>query len=206
MRRKIALLLISMVMLVSGSFAQDAVTYYKQGDTFQTSGQFFEAVKSYDKAIELDQKYVDAYVKRGQCKRQLKPPDYNGSLADLIKAIELDPKSFVAYNSRGGTYKAMMKYDLAMSDFNKAIELDSKNEKALYNRGTLWLDTKEWNIPKPSPISPSPSTASHHMCFPTFNGPRPTKPLREIKMHWLTMIKLCLWNQNTPMPSTTVLH
>lgn len=140
----LALLLISMVMLGSGTSAQDAVTYYKQGDTFQTSGQFVEAVKSYDKAIELDNKYVDAFIKRGQCKRQLKPPDYNGSLVDLSRAIKLDPKSFVAYNSRGGTYKAMMKYDLAMSDFNKAIELDSKSEKALYNRGTLWLDTKEY--------------------------------------------------------------
>ena len=144
MRRTLALLLILAIIPISGIFAEDAKTFYNQGDALQKDSKFAEAVKAYDKAIELDQKYADAYVKRGQCKRSLNPPDYKGSIADFNKAIELDPKSYTAYNSRGITYKDMKDYDRAQADYGKAIQIDPKNYKAFYNRGFLNLIQKDY--------------------------------------------------------------
>ena len=117
--------------------AESSQAYGKQGDALQENGKFVDATRAYDRAIELDPKCLDAYVHRGQCNRQLDPPDLDASLADFNKAIEIDPKSYTAYNGRGITYKDMKKYDLALSDYGRAIEIDPKNYKAYYNRGYL---------------------------------------------------------------------
>ena len=45
------------------------------------------------------------------------------AMADLTKAIELEPGSAAAYYSRGLIYKDMKKYDLAVTDFRKVADL-----------------------------------------------------------------------------------
>lgn len=57
-----------------------------------------EVMHDYDKAVELDTKYVDAYFQRGFAKFELK--DYQGAISDYDKVIELDPLHIAAYNSR----------------------------------------------------------------------------------------------------------
>lgn len=64
--------------------------------------------------------------------------DNRGTVADLNKAIALNPKLAVAYLVRG----ALKDVDLndvrgALADYNLAIALDPKSVKAYYNRGNL---------------------------------------------------------------------
>jgi tetratricopeptide (TPR) repeat protein len=49
---------------------------------------------------------------------------YDQALADLNRAIELNPENASALASRGETYRLMERYDEALADFNRAIELD----------------------------------------------------------------------------------
>jgi tetratricopeptide (TPR) repeat protein len=49
---------------------------------------------------------------------------YDEALADLNRAIELDPSYAWAIGSHGQTYQAMERYDEALADLNRAIELD----------------------------------------------------------------------------------
>jgi tetratricopeptide (TPR) repeat protein len=56
----------------------------------------------------------------------------------LDKAIELDPDYNEAYNSRGGMYKRLGKYEQAIADYNKAIELDPNYATAYNNRGSAY--------------------------------------------------------------------
>ena len=67
-----------------------------------TLKQHQEAIADYDKAIELNPKYFNAYYNRGTAKDGLK--QYKESIADYDKAIELDPKYFDAYYNRGFAY------------------------------------------------------------------------------------------------------
>ena len=65
--------------------------------------------------------------------------DYYGAIADLNKAIELDPNDAKAYYNRGLSKGNLKDYYGAISDFNKSIELDPRSI-AYYNRG--WLKHK----------------------------------------------------------------
>ncbi len=52
---------------------------------------------------------------------------YELALADLNRAIELDPSLTVAYLNRGFVHKEKGQYVLAITDFNKVIELSSSS-------------------------------------------------------------------------------
>ena len=103
------------------------------------------AITDYNKAIELDPKYVLAYNNRGRAYADNKK-DYDRAITDYNKAIELDPKYAYAYNNRGRVYAYNKKdYDRAITDYNRAIELDPKYVHAYNNRGSAYENKKDAN-------------------------------------------------------------
>src|SRR5580700_6899245 len=56
--------------------------------------------------------------------------DLDGSIADCTKAIELNPKFFIAYDNRGNAKRAKGDLDGAIDDYSKAIEIYPKNPDA----------------------------------------------------------------------------
>jgi tetratricopeptide (TPR) repeat protein len=81
---------------------------------------------------ELAQAYLDrgrAYGDKG---------DADNEMADLDKAIELDPKNADAYATRGSAYGDKGDYDSEIGDETKAIELDPENATAYYDRGSAY--------------------------------------------------------------------
>ena len=99
------------------------------------STDYNEKLKYYDKAIEHNPEYADAYINRGLVKNELK--DYEGSIADYDKAIELDSCCSLAYNNRGYTKHKKGDYEGALADYNKAILLNPKLNIALDNKAKL---------------------------------------------------------------------
>ena len=53
----------------------------------------------YTSALSENPNFMDAYINRGLVNNELK--DYDASIADYDKAIELDSKCALAYNNRG---------------------------------------------------------------------------------------------------------
>jgi tetratricopeptide (TPR) repeat protein len=95
------------------------------------------ALHDYNKAIELNPKYADAYFGRGVTYHSFSKHDE--AISDYNKAIELNPKYADAYYNRGLIYGGLGKYDNSFSDLNKAIELNPKYANAYYNRGVVYL-------------------------------------------------------------------
>ena len=60
--------------------------------------------------------------------------NYDRSIAECDKAIDVDPKFAMAYNTCCSAYNDKKDYDRAMAYCNKAIELDPKNDVAYDNR------------------------------------------------------------------------
>ncbi len=119
--------------------ARDAVAYYIRGLTSAAIDEQERAIADYNKAIELDPVYIDAYVARGRAYSSERYDDAR-ALADYSKAIELDPKNARAYRARGSFYLDQVSDhgDRALPDYNKAIELDPGDSEAYLQRGLLY--------------------------------------------------------------------
>ena len=63
-----------------------------------------------------------AFEERGDSRRLA--DRYDEALADLTRAIELDPERVSAISGRGAVYREMERYDEALADFTRAMELD----------------------------------------------------------------------------------
>jgi tetratricopeptide (TPR) repeat protein len=95
--------------------APTAEDLYKQGTDSFKKGKYQEAIKSYNAAIKVKPKYVEAYIGRGAVYSRL--IDDNQAIKDYTMAIGLDPKNPNAYVKRGDSYRNIYKYQEAMHDY-----------------------------------------------------------------------------------------
>lgn len=115
-----------------------AINQYQQGLNSLAAGKFKQALFEFDRAIELDPEYIQAYIERGNTKDAIR--DLPGAYADFSKAITLDPKSAPAYYNRGTISTKIGKHQAAIADFTAAISIDPKYAAAYMNRGNNYDD------------------------------------------------------------------
>jgi len=113
-----------------------AIDWFEKGNALITAGKYKEGVEAYTSAIELDPKYVDAFIFRGIAYRAL--GDNRQAIKDFGKAIEMDPKYTKAYVNRGDSYGELGDHRQAIKDYDKAIQVDTKLAPAYYNRGIAY--------------------------------------------------------------------
>jgi tetratricopeptide (TPR) repeat protein len=92
------------------------------------------ALRYYTKAIEVDSSYAEAYYSRGTSKMQLF--DFDGAIADLNKALELEPYLDLAYANRA--FARIRKYQFKNSrpiSRNKAVTVFAESQKIDYPPG-----------------------------------------------------------------------
>ncbi|MBU0606132.1 MAG: tetratricopeptide repeat protein [Candidatus Omnitrophica bacterium] len=108
-----------------------------RGKVYQDKGDIDQALSDYNKAIELNSEYADAYNNRGNAYTQ--KDNFDQALSDYNKAIELNPKYVDAYSNRGNAYTQKGNPDQGISDCNKAIEINPKYADAYSNRGIAYI-------------------------------------------------------------------
>ena len=125
---KKTLLLLLMTIACSNFYGQTAQDYFKQGNQKYLKNDFGAADKDFTKAIELNPKYVDAYINRGRL-RHNKLKDDKAAIKDFDKVIELDPKNADAYFYRANAYRNLKEFKKACADWTKAAELGNMDAK-----------------------------------------------------------------------------
>lgn len=111
-----------LVLTVSGhAQISKALEAYNQGIEFQDRGDNVNALRLYDKAIELNPRMFDAYNNRANLK--LATGDQAGAIADFSKAIEISPEYPLSFYNRGNIHLEKNEYDAAIRDFSSAIKL-----------------------------------------------------------------------------------
>ena len=111
--------------------------YLNRGALSCAYARYFEALRDYDKAVEMEPANGDCYYERGITKMDADLLDT--AIEDYTKAIELKPGMAGAYNNRGICYYRKEEYATAIADYNKAIELDPKSGLPYNNRGMAKL-------------------------------------------------------------------
>lgn len=60
------------------------------------------------------------------------------AISNFTKAIEIDPRSEIAYTERGHVYVEECQYDEAIEDYTNAIQINTRIAEAYYNRGNTY--------------------------------------------------------------------
>lgn len=144
----------------------NSYVYYNRGDSYFLSKQYELAIADFSKSIELNPKFSFAYIRRGLSYYDIITQAYFKSIesnvpltdimtekerfsyydliiADLTKAIQLEPNFIYPYTVRGNAYSDKGQYDLALADFDKVIELDKTYAQAYYFKGLMFEGLKK---------------------------------------------------------------
>src|SRR5690606_20223713 len=109
----------------------DAEAYNMRGTALGRGGKYREALKDFDRAIQLNPRFYQAYANRALIWRSLN--DYNRALADYEAALRINPSYDAAYIGRGSVLRLMGRTDEAFRDFERAIQLDTTDARAYHN-------------------------------------------------------------------------
>ena len=100
--------------------------YYLMGNECITKAHDANAaIRCFDKALNLNPNYVEAWVRKGVTLLDL-GEDYDAQVC-LNKAVKLSPKSFKARYNRGKCLLKLKYYDEAILDFQQAISIKPKH-------------------------------------------------------------------------------
>ena len=102
------------------------------------AGNYREAISSMDKVLQINDRKIDAYVKRGDIFREW---GYNEqALADYNKALSLDKENYAARSGRAYLYASIQENRRALADYDTMLGMNPNDTIALYNRGCLMAD------------------------------------------------------------------
>jgi tetratricopeptide (TPR) repeat protein len=130
------------------------------GTILDLQHKYSQAIRAYDKAIELDPKYVAAWFNRGHAlisDETLKSPERLYEAIDAFnRAIELDPENVISWSGKGlalrkiaqeseEEYAKSAYYDEALHAFDKAIEFNPLYYKAWHWKGYVLFEKGHYN-------------------------------------------------------------
>lgn len=110
--------------------------YHRSGVAHADKADFYRAIAAYNKAIERNPNYFDAYQSRGIAYGAL--GNFDHALAEFNKAMELNPNDPFTYMNRANVYMFKKESDKVLADYGKAIELYSELAEAYLSRGLFY--------------------------------------------------------------------
>jgi len=125
------------------SMQNDPGVYYRRAQQHMLTDPGY-AITLYNRAIELDPEYEEAYYQRGLAERAVGNPQ--AALADVERALELHPNEPNYIFARGNLYKDLGDIEAALADFSRAIELRPEYPVPYYNRANTYYDLGELEL------------------------------------------------------------
>ena len=117
----------------SYSTPRTAQDFYNRGTQRTQQKEYRLAIEDYTKAIKLNPKFVDAYLKR--CEMRYKMSDNQGVLDDCYQIFQIDPNIAKAHYYQGRARYSLGYTQPAIESYNLAIAKDANYPQAYYYRG-----------------------------------------------------------------------
>ncbi len=96
-------------------------------------GNFDEAIKCHDEALQINQLKTSAWVNKGNCLRALNRIEE--AVKCYEKALLLDPLESIAWNNKANILNCLTRYEEAISCLDKALDIDPQLADAWNNKG-----------------------------------------------------------------------
>ena len=139
--------------IIQDNLQQEVQEHPRWPDMWNRLGQKFayhddhvEAIKCFDKAIEINPRDASGFQHRSVAYR--KKGLYDQAISDLNKVFELTPRGArdaMTYNHRGIAYYHKGLYDQAIADYNKAQELNPGDADTYWNRAVAYYSKGEYD-------------------------------------------------------------
>ncbi len=113
--------------------SQEAKELFNEGVDRCDAGDLEGAIALYEKALEIDPKYHEAWNGLGNALNGF--GRYSEAKAAFEKVLEIDPKSHIPWNGLGNALNNLSRYSEAKAAFEKVLEIDPNSNPALYGLG-----------------------------------------------------------------------
>jgi tetratricopeptide (TPR) repeat protein len=134
----------SLIALDTVTRQEENATYlYKLGVEKLEQKCFPEAIKLYDKYIQVNPRDIRAYNNRGSAYQQL--GKYVQAILDFTKAIECNPECVEPYVNRAACLQELGKLDDAFRDIEMALKISPDLAEAYLRRGLLYDENGDLN-------------------------------------------------------------
>lgn len=120
---------------IASAYPDAARAQLDLGFTYGAGNQFDKAIQCYQKAVELNPKWVGGYTALVNAYIFTEPKDFKKAEENALKAVELAPKSPGAEIALGDCYRAQNNLEKAREAYGKAIELDPNASEGYYKKG-----------------------------------------------------------------------
>jgi tetratricopeptide (TPR) repeat protein len=115
---------------------------FKRSGYYYLQSDFERAIQYYTQDIEHEPQQPTHYLARAACYLNLLQKEK--AVADVERALKLNPKSTFALQLRGEIYSLDKNFDAALDYFARAQEINPHWAVTYFDRGTVLLDKKEF--------------------------------------------------------------
>jgi tetratricopeptide (TPR) repeat protein len=120
----------------------NANDWYKEGTISAKAGKYRDAISYYDKAIDADLKFVNAYAARAWAYNRIL--DFQSASQDFSRALDLRSNSPNILLDRAAMYiTGTNEFNKAQADIDQAIKLKPDNARAYQIRAIMYLNTNK---------------------------------------------------------------
>ena len=113
----------------------------ERGIELVEDGHLEQARSAFGSAIDKDRENAEAYARRGFVSLMLE--DTRGAMADLDRAVAIDPDLALGYNYRGVAYAMVGDVDRAILELTRAVSLAPTMSEAYFNRAGVYLQLED---------------------------------------------------------------
>jgi Tfp pilus assembly protein PilF len=120
----------------------EILNHFNSGVHFYNQREFSKAIQAYQKVIELDRTYVEAYNNLGIIYQMLGEMDK--AFGFYQKSTEINPRYEKGYNNLGILLFLKGHYEEAQEVFQKALAINPNNIESHINLGILFKKKGQW--------------------------------------------------------------
>jgi tetratricopeptide (TPR) repeat protein len=118
------------------TLASDVLNHFNSGVAFYDQKEFSKAIQAYQKVIELEPAYVEAYNNLGIIYQEI--GNFDKALEVYHKAIDINRRYEKTFNNLGILYFLNERYEESIEAFQKALAINPYNIESHINLGILF--------------------------------------------------------------------